>query len=203
MSISGNGQVILNGSDAAPANSYSNSGQTFIGSRGSGGSSGSYLAIIDGNHPTPIFTETNVIARYGDGSTTGQPIAINGKYRADGFYRSAHQAIGSSFNYFQSHVRFAYTPDAENVQSRPDNVLDQFFANQRDGRVKIFVQDADPSNANPGDMRITQTNLDNNAPDAPFRILSASGWRDFVRGTDDFEYVYDALIAGKRKYDSL
>ncbi|WP_299076201.1 hypothetical protein [uncultured Paraglaciecola sp.] len=202
-SIEGNGVVVLNGASPSTVNSITVGNKTLSGSRGGPGMPGSFLWVVDGNHAFPTLTETNVQAFPGDATIAGEKIQQFGSVISDaGSYRPALDATPRT-NLFQSVTRIAFTPDAEIVQDRQLNVLGVFLKNQRDGRVRIHVGSADPSNADYGDMRITQTALDSNAADVDFRILTSSGWRDFVRGVDDFEYVYDALIAGKRKYNSL
>jgi hypothetical protein len=200
-SLTGNGKVILDGGDSGAVNSYTYSGQTIYGGVGGPGGPGVILSVIDGNHPYPVFTATNVIARFGNANLPGIGVYGNSRHRDDGEYCSPLRPTGR-FNEFQSCTRVAYTPEPENVQQR-SSAIDEFFENQRDGRVRMFIADSDPSNANPGDMRITQLAVDSNASNPPFRVLTREGWRDFVRGVDDFEYVYDALISGQREYGSV
>ncbi|WP_299076336.1 hypothetical protein [uncultured Paraglaciecola sp.] len=199
-------RIILDGRPSSPENGLDvRSGVVIRGARGGPGMPGSLLWVVDGNHARPLLNELNVEAYPGDASVAGISTRFGASIRLGnpGNYRTDRVATERA-NLWESVVRIAYTPDPENVQQQSTgSQISEFFSNQRDGRVRIIVADVDPSNANLGDMRITQAELDANQDDALFRILTEAGWRDFVRGVDDFEYVYDALIAGKRKYNSL
>lgn len=201
LSVSGNGYVDLSGDDAAPVNFHDFGSQRIYGSRGGGGGPGSWLAVIDGNHPAPLFTPANVIARYGSGAVdNATPVEIRNKYRDAGSYKSPVSATNHTVNQFRTFVRTAYTPDAENVQQRPQSVIADFFSRQYDGVVRLFI-DARPSNADIGDAFITQAGIDDiDNPKPDFEILTSNGWEAFDWEAGKFRTLYQGLIAFNRTY---
>lgn len=197
--IQGDGEINLSGGNAQSNYSHTlANGRVINGSRGGPGMPGSLLWIVDGNHSTPVLNGTVVKAFPGNASVTGTAASrIGATLNANTTYKCGLGATPSS-NLYQSVVRVAFTPEPETVQELPLGIFSEFFTNQRDDQVQIFVGDVDPSNANPADMRITEANLNSGLAQPPFRILDVSGWRDFVYGTDRYQSIYLALIANRR-----
>ena len=194
-----NGQIITTGNRASVPPSSSIVGQDYYGGEGAPGAPGAWLEIIDGNYTPMAIDGTTFIARHGAPRLTGEGVNNFSSRRRTSTTLRSNLGPQPADNLWQEAHRVAYTPAVENVQTyNPVNEIDLFFQNQRDGKVKIIVSDVDPSNANEGDMRISQAELDNGGQFPNARVLQNGVWRDLDWNTDN--RVYEFLLFTRREF---
>jgi len=198
------GRVITSGNDAAFARFEGFSDQSFSQSRGGGGDSGGLLVIVDGDHPRPLFDETNFIANTGDNQVgTRRPL---GRMPIDASRPIAPANGPEQVNLWQSRLKILYTPETGTLQELPaTGSIPEFLSRQLDGKIKVHIGDFDPSNANQGDARISLAELNSGSDTPAFRVFDpenplsdANGWRDYDYDTETSRVLYLSNFANLR-----
>ncbi len=197
------GRITTNGGDAELPDSLGFSTQSFNGSRGGGGDAGGLLVVVDGAHTKPLFDENNFHAFAGDNQIAGR--APSNYFTINAAVPVGPQTNLAPTNQWESRLKILYTPETAVVQQLATGTISAFLQNQRDNRVRVFIQDVDPSNADEGDARITLTDLNSGSDTPPFRVFDpdsadadANGWRPFDYNVDSEKALYLAMFANLR-----
>ena len=189
------GRVITSGTAAPQPPSGSLLDQTFRGAPGGAGDPGGFIWGVDGPWPRPVINEDNfraimpATADYGvraSGRPDHDPATT---YRAD-------YTIQPEVNLWESRHRIVYIPRDESLETpQPETVFDALFQAQLDGEIEIIVADVRPTNANIGDMWITQSEVDSGGSTPVAEILTSTGWALFDWENDQFKTGYAALLS--------
>ena len=208
-SFVGSGILTISGSDSeAPTQALD-----VYGASGGGGGHG-FFSIYHPQAGTPFTLDGARLRAYNGQSIlvgdAASDVSISDRGAAMTVKRSHYSVLNDTSNNWDTAFSVTYLPASQTaVDTIYTSVLAGFFSTQPDGSVRLYVNDFDTSDANIGDARITEAELDTNNSSPAFRVYDPShenaetnGWRDFDRDNDDWLYVYDALIAGKRNYDA-
>lgn len=184
--------ITLDGGRAEQPDFAERRGARFYAGEGGPGMQGALLWIVDGNHPAPPLTSSNIKAHSGEPWYLGTIPTTNPS--SGNSHRSRH-APTPQVNRWRESARVLYTPESESVQSpsRQLNEIDEAFANQRDGQIALIVQSARPTNSNAGDMWVTQEGVESrNSPPVAEIHRTDGTWSLFERPPDSI--VYQLLL---------
>ena len=200
----GNGAIRLNGEDGAAPVGIKNG---VYGSSGAGGAHGKVHVFHDTPGTPWQFDATRLEARNGKATLLGDRAATaNLKDRGNGVIRSFYQPAlfgQDTSNKWTDAFTVQFLPQSEIAQDTDfGSLIDQFFANQGGGTAQILIGSTFPSDANLGDLLITQADLDGNEPEPPAHIFTPTGWREIDWDTELYSYIYAGLIIRKRRYGS-
>jgi len=201
------GQIITSGGPAEPDLDTYDEDVNILRSRGGGGRPGGLLWLVDGNWPSPILTDSNVLCMTGEMAMGGEivnakvdrdspVIESNGIVVRDGNYRSGYSNYTIA-NMREAAARVQFIPANEKVQQKILLPEDRAFANQRDGVIKLHIGDTPPSNADYGDFLITKSQLESTDQFPIARILRNNGEWTLVDWPNEY-VTYQWLLKAYR-----
>ena len=150
----------------------------------------------------PDVSSARVTANTGAVHLEGERAGNDPFYRAaavvDPVLRGYHESNAQQ-NLASTAAVAMYSPVPATLSRRYSNAIDRFFANQRDGKVKIFTG-TKPSDANYADAYITTEDLNGNEVQPYFEVFTSAGWVEYDWVDDDFKSLYSGLINMLRVY---
>ena len=192
----GNGKIRLNGEDGEVAQSrygaYSGAG--------AGGAHG-FVAVFHDTVGTPFaFNSIRLEAKHGKSLLSGSAAPTGTYFTRDiSLVRSLYDPPTDDTNEWADAHSVQFLSSSEIAQdSAYPSLWDEFFASQLDGFFDLFIEEVNRSDANLGDMSITESELDGGGATPVAQVFTPDGWVDFDWASK-YAPQYAALIALNRE----